>query len=289
MSITREKDLLVPRIQAENMIKMLKKGERLDGRGLLDYRTITVVLNPIEKSEGSALVRLGNTQVIAGIKLELSKPFEDRPGEGILQVHAEFVPLASPSFEPGPPDENAIEVARVIDRSLRESKAIKLDELAIEPGKTVWAIYDDIYLIDHHGNIIDAGMLASMLALQITRMPQLIQTNEGYKIDKSVKERPIPLSTLVTTVTLGIFKDIIIVDPTLEEEVLADSLVTIAVDEHERICGIQKRGHAGLSREILERSIEIAIDKGKWLIQQLRKILNNPSEYMKPLSESYQW
>ncbi|MEM3912614.1 MAG: exosome complex protein Rrp42 [Desulfurococcaceae archaeon] len=284
MSITPERELY-PRMYIEYIMKLLKRGERIDNRSLLDYRPISVILNPIEKAEGSALVRLGKTQVLVGVKLDLGSPFKDRPNEGVLQVHAEFVPLASPSFEPGPPDESAIELARVIDRSIREPKAVKLDELVIEPEKVVWIVYNDIYLVDHAGNAIDASMIASMLALATTKIPSLSRTDQGYKIDKSVKERLLPISTLVATVTMAIIGDIILVDPTLEEEAIADAILTIAVDEKERICGSQKRGEKGISRHMLEKAVDIAIDKSKWLINYMRNVLNNPQEYTKPLSE----
>jgi len=284
MSVTPERELY-PRMYIEYIVKLLKRGERIDNRGLLDYRPISVILNPIEKAEGSALVRLGKTQVLVGVKLDLGAPFRDRPNEGVLQVHAEFVPLASPSFEPGPPDENAIELARVVDRSIREPKVIKLDELVIEPERTVWVVYNDIYLVDHAGNAIDASMLASMLALATTKIPSLTKTEQGYRIDKKIKERNLPISTLVATVTMAIIGDVIIVDPTLEEETISDSILTIAVDEKERICGAQKKGEKGISRITLEKAVDIAIDKSKWLISYMKNVLNNPQEYTKPLSE----
>jgi len=284
MSVTPERELY-PRMYIEYIVKLLKRGERIDNRGLLDYRPISVILNPIEKAEGSALVRLGKTQVLVGVKLDLGAPFRDRPNEGVLQVHAEFVPLASPSFEPGPPDENAIELARVVDRSIREPKVIKLDELVIEPERTVWVVYNDIYLVDHAGNAIDASMLASMLALATTKIPGLTKTEQGYRIDKKIKERNLPISTLVATVTMAIIGDVIIVDPTLEEETISDSILTIAVDEKERVCGAQKKGEKGISRITLEKAVDIAIDKSKWLISYMKNVLNNPQEYTKPLSE----
>ncbi|MEM0003904.1 MAG: exosome complex protein Rrp42 [Desulfurococcaceae archaeon] len=284
MSVTPERELY-PRMYIEYIVKLLKRGERIDNRGLLDYRPISVILNPIEKAEGSALVRLGKTQVLVGVKLDLGAPFRDRPNEGVLQVHAEFVPLASPSFEPGPPDENAIELARVVDRSIREPKVIKLDELVIEPERTVWVVYNDIYLVDHAGNAIDASMLASMLALATTKIPSLTKTEQGYRIDKKIKERNLPISTLVATVTMAIIGDVIIVDPTLEEETISDSILTIAVDEKERVCGAQKKGEKGISRITLEKAVDIAIDKSKWLISYMKNVLNNPQEYTKPLSE----
>lgn len=284
MSITPEREPL-PKMYIEYILRSLKRGERTDGRGLLDYRQIQAILSPIDKAEGSALVKLGKTQVLVGIKMDIDTPFKDRPNEGILQVHAEFVPLASPSLEPGPPDENSIEVARVIDRSLREPKVINLEELVIEPGRLVWVVYNDIYLVDHHGNIIDASMLASILALMTAKLPTLVKTEMGYRLNRGVRERPMPVSTLVATVTMGVVGEVIFVDPTLEEEAIADALITVAVDERGRICGAQKRGERGVSRDIIEKSIEIAIDKGKWLIEYIKNILNNPQDYIKPISK----
>lgn len=284
MSITPERELF-PRMYLEYMMKLLKRGERLDNRGLLDFRPISVILNPLEKTEGSSLVRLGKTQVLVGVKLDLGVPYKDRPNEGVLQVHAEFVPLASPSFEPGPPDENAIEVARIVDRSLREPKAVKLEELVIEPERLVWVVYDDIYLVDHGGNIVDASMLASMLALAVAKMPGLTRTEQGYRIERGIRERALPISVLVATVTIAVIGDVLLVDPSLEEESVADTLITVAVDEHGRICGAQKRGEKSVSRSTIEQSINIAIEKSKWLISLMKNILNNPQEFTKSLSE----
>jgi exosome complex component RRP42 len=285
VSITPEREI-IPKMQLEQVIKSIKRGERIDGRGLLDYRPISVILSPIRKAEGSALVKLGKTQVIAGVKLELGTPFKDRPNEGVLQVHAEFVPLASPSFEPGPPDENAIEVSRVIDRSLREPRAIKLEELVIEPGRVAWVVYNDIYLIDHDGNIVDTSMLASMLALATTKMPKLIKTESGqYTLDPNTRETPLPINLLVATTTIGVLENTLFVDPNLEEEQVVDALIVLAVDEKGRVCGAQKRGEKGVSRKILESAVDIAIEKGLYLINTMRSILNNPQSYIKPLIE----
>lgn len=285
MSITPEREVM-PKMQFEQIAKSIKRGERIDGRGLLDYRPISVILSPIKKADGSALVKLGKTQVITGVKIDLGAPFKDRPNEGVLQVHAEFVPLASPSFEPGPPDENAIEVARIIDRSLREPRAIRLEDLVIEPGRAVWVVYNDIYLIDHDGNIVDSSMLASMFALATTRMPKLTRAETGqYVLDTSTRETPLPLNLLVATVTIGVLENTIFVDPALEEERVVDALIILAVDEKGRICGAQKRGERSISRKLLENALDIAYEKGLQLVSFMRNILNNPQDYIKPLIE----
>ncbi len=284
MSLTPTRQPIIPKIKRETIKKLIKKGERIDGRKLEEYRPIEIILNPIPKAEGSAWVKLGNTIVMTGIKLEVGTPYSDRPNEGVLQVHAEFVPLASPTFEPGPPDENAIETARVIDRSLREPRAIRLEDLVIIPGKKVWLVFNDIYLIDHDGNIIDAGMLSSMLALNLVKIPKIVSIeDDNIVIDKTVKETPLPLNLNVVTVTIGLIDEIPLVDPLLEEELVVDSKITIAFDEKGRITGIQKAGMKGIRTPLLDEVVDIASKKASELHELLKKVLSNPENYMKTL------
>ena len=284
MSLTPTRQPIIPKIKRETIKKLIKKGERIDGRKLEEYRPIEIILNPIPKAEGSAWVKLGNTIVMTGIKLEVGTPYSDRPNEGVLQVHAEFVPLASPTFEPGPPDENAIETARVIDRSLREPRAIRLEDLVIIPGRKVWLVFNDIYLIDHDGNIIDAGMLSSMLALNLAKIPKIVSIeDDNVVIDKTVKETPLPLNLNAVTVTIGLIDDIPLVDPLLEEELVIDSKITIAFDEKGRITGIQKAGMKGIRTLVLDEVVDIASKKASELHELLRKVLSNPENYMKTL------
>jgi exosome complex component RRP42 len=114
---------VISKIRQRQIADLIAGGKRLDERGLTDYREIKVDTGFIAKAEGSALVHIGRTEVLSGIKIELGEPFADRPNDGVLTVNSEFVPLASPEFEAGPPREESIELARVVDRGIRESKA----------------------------------------------------------------------------------------------------------------------------------------------------------------------
>ena len=284
MSLTPTKQPIIPRIKRETIKSLIRSGERIDGRKPEEYRKIQVWLNPVPKAEGSALVKLGDTTVMTGTKLEIGTPFSDRPDEGVLQVHAEFVPLASPSFEPGPPDENAIEAARVVDRCLREPRAVKLEDLVIIPGKKVWLVFNDIYLLDHDGNVIDASMLSTMLALNTAKIPKIVSIeDDNVIIDKTVKERPLPINLNIVTVSIGILEGYMIVDPTLEEEIVLDTKIVIGVDEKGRIVGIQKTGMEGIKPSQLDDIIELALKKAQELHAILREVLNNPNAYTTPL------
>src|SRR5512137_2321939 len=128
---------LLTHVRKRQIGQLIDTGKRLDGRNLTDYREFTIEEGLIERAEGSARIRLGKTEVLVGVKVETGEPFPDTPNDGVMTVNAELVPLAHPSFEPGPPDENSIELARVVDRGIRESHAVDTEKLCIESGKKV--------------------------------------------------------------------------------------------------------------------------------------------------------
>jgi exosome complex component RRP42 len=265
---------LIPRIKYNAILNIISRGYHIDKRPVTSYRPIEIVYGVAPKAEGSALVRLGNTQILAGVKLEVGQPYPDTPDEGAIVVNAEYIPAASPTFEPGPPDENAIELARIIDRSIRESKAIPLDKLCIIPGKKVWIVWLDIYILDYDGNIVDASMLASMAALSNTYIPyfEIVDQHTGIvKVNKDQKVSPLPINKYVVTVTTYKIGDVLVIDPTAEEESLAQHRIAVSIDEEKRIVGLQKMGLGALTEKELDEIISLSMSKAEELITILKK------------------
>ena len=270
MSVTPSSpDYIIPRLKAETIASLVKRGTRLDGRGLHDIRQVEIIPNYLPKADGSALVKLGNTQVLVGVKLEVGTPYPDAPDQGVIIVSAEFVPMASPVFEPGPPDENAIELARVIDRSIRELGAIDLSKLVLIPGKKVWVVWIDIYVLDHDGNLVDASSIATLAALLTAKIPKAVISEEDEQIvvDKTTHVAQLPLLKKVVTVTVGKLGKALIVDPDLEEESVLDTKIIFAISEDGRIAGIQKSGPSSITKDEVLRATDIAIKKGRELIK----------------------
>jgi exosome complex component RRP42 len=244
---------LVTRVRFKQIEQMIEKGKRLDGRGLTDYREIKVEQGLIERAEGSARVLLGKTEVLVGIKVETGTPFPDTPNEGVQTVNAELVPLASANFEPGPPDENSIELARIVDRGIRESKAIDTGKLCIEPGKKVFVVFVDVYVLNHDGNLIDASAIAAVSALMNTKMSNYEIEDGEVKIKTGYT--PLPLKSHPVTVTIGKIGSKLIVDPWLEEEQVMDSRISMAINDDGNICAMQKGGSGYFTpQQILEAS-----------------------------------
>ncbi len=275
MSSTQEQPI-IPKIKYNAVLRVLTKGSHVDKRPLTSYRPFEVKFNVAPNADSSVLFKLGNTQVLTGVKLEVGQPFPDSPNEGVLIVNAEYLPAASPTFEPGPPDENAIELARVIDRGLREAHVIALDKLAIVPGKKVWIVWLDIYILDHDGNLIDASAMASMLALATTFIPyyEVDPLTSNVKIDRNKKLQRLPLNRYVVSVTINKIGDLLIIDPTSEEEAIASSKLAISISEEGNIVGIQKMGLEYITEEDIDKAIEMALSIGKDIIEKLKNIVH---------------
>ncbi len=245
-------------IRTTHVLDLAAEGKRLDGRGPDEYRKITVEPGFVATADGSALVRIGDTAVVAGIKLEPGKPFSDTPNAGVLTTNAELIPLSSPTFEPGPPQPGAIEVSRVVDRAIRAAETIDLTRLCVTPGEKSWICYVDMHVIDHSGNLIDASLLSAIAALAHSTVPakRFEVADADYPLD--IQHYPIEC----TFVRLG---DAIVVDPTFDEERAAQGRLTVATDEAGRIVAMQKGLVGAFSPDDVKETVRRAFHHGEEL------------------------
>ena len=248
--------------------KLIEKDSRIDGRRLDEFRKpIKIELDISENAEGSARVKIGDTDVMVGVKMSVGEPFSDSPDKGILIVGAELLPLSSPEFESGPPDAQTTELARVVDRGIRESGMIEIEKLCIKEGELVWIVFLDIYSVNDDGNLIDAAALGSVLALQNTVFPKLENDKIVYG-DKTKKK--LPLKSITITCTCFKLNGKIFVDPNNKEEKASDARLTVAVSEDGSIHAMQKGGSVAINEEEIDSMIDLAVKKTK----ELRKIIS---------------
>ena len=248
---------LLTRVKLQQIKKAIEEEKRLDQRALTDYRSVSIEQGVIEKAEGSARVFLGKTEVLVGVKVETGTPYPDTPNNGVMTVNAELVPLASPKFEPGPPGEQAIELARIVDRGIRESEAIDTEKLCIIKGKKVFVVFVDIYVLNDDGNLIDAAAIAAVSALLNTKMPNFEIVDDEVIIKQGYT--PLPMKNHPVTVTIGKIDDKLIIDPASEEEEVIDSRLSVAFTDDGKICAIQKGGSGYFTAKQLKDAMKLAI------------------------------
>lgn len=272
-----KKSILVDQLRRTQLVELLGKGKRLDGRGLLDYRPISIDVGVIEKAEGSARVSIGNTQVIAGVKVQVGEPFPDTPDQGLLVVTAEVLPLASPYAEPGPPDEDAIELARVVDRGVRAAEMIDLPKLCLVEGKKVQAVFADVSILNVDGNLFDTTSYAVVASLASARVPKY-EVTRNEEVRTADERVPLPLKALPISVTMARIGDTMLMDPTSEEEAVMDARITFATDDKQNLCAGQKGCGGTFSFEQMMFAAETARLKGEEIRNLVKKALKRVKE-----------
>lgn len=251
---------------------------RLDGRRPYEYRNLAISFG---KVDGSSDVQLGDTRVMAFVSGQLVQPYMDRPSEGSLSIFTEFSPMADPSFEPGRPSEFAVEFGRIVDRGLRESRAVDTESLCVVAGKLVWSIHIDLHILDNGGNLLDASNIAALAALMTFRRPDCTMAgDDGHKVivhPTEVRE-PLPLIVhhLPISVTFAIFDnaDIVVVDPSHFEEAVMEGRLTATLNTNGDICAIQKRG-VGVSQSVIMKCIRIAYVKAAETTEKIKNAVES--------------
>jgi len=171
-------------------------------------------------------------------------------------VGAELLQLSSPRFEGGKPGFDAIEVGRIVDRGIRESKYIDFGKLCIKDGEKVWTVFIDIYSINDDGNILDAAGIGAIAALKDARIPKYDEKEEkvvyGEWTTKKIplqKDAPLPI-------TFHKIGNRFLIDPTKEEEDIREARITIGSSDG-IISSMQKGDEKEISIEELNEVLDV--------------------------------
>lgn len=249
-------------IKRDFIKNLLAEGKREDGRALDEMRKLDIQVNFIPRANGSAYVKLGNTKVIAGVKTQVEVPYGDTPNRGNFMTSAEMCVMASPYFESGPPRIEGIEVARVTDRSLRESGVIDMEALVIEPGEAVWGVFVDLEILDYDGNLFDACSIAALAAVMSGSLPATCPKT-GREVYKTDKPLPLVKTNATFSTTFAKIGDKVLTDPALYEELICDTRVTIGVDPKGNVRAMQKGGFGAWTVDEIKELRRKAQDVGK--------------------------
>ncbi|XP_066506489.1 exosome complex component RRP43 isoform X4 [Hoplias malabaricus] len=186
----------------------LKENCRPDGRELGEFRLTTLNIGSINTADGSALVKIGNTTVICGIKAELAAPSTDAPDKGYIVPNVDLPPLCSSRFRPGPPGEQAQAASQFIADVIDGSKIIKKEELCIEKSKLCWVLYCDIICLDYDGNLLDACVITLLAALKNIQLPTVTINKETDLADVDIQhKRHLHINKQPVASTFAVFDD----------------------------------------------------------------------------------
>ncbi|MFX0049820.1 MAG: exosome complex protein Rrp42 [Candidatus Hodarchaeota archaeon] len=269
-------DEIIGTLERKYLGDLLEKGNRTDGRSFWERRPIQLIPNVIKKAEGSAMVKWGETVVLAGVKTQLGAPFPDTPNDGVITVNIELSPISSPTHESGPPGPDAIELARVVDRGIRESKVIPMQDskLCVIPGSKVWILFVDIYILDDGGNLIDASSLAAISALSNTRLRKILIDDETEEVTLLDETEPLPRNGSVASLTYAKINNFIVYDPNLIEDRGKNTRFSLAITDKGMVCSMQK-GESGV---FLEEEVLEILNKAAIHAKELHNIIEQSSQ-----------
>jgi exosome complex component RRP42 len=273
MSLSRKSPIILEYLRKRQMLDLLTTGKRLDGRNLDELRKLEINFDIIKKADGSAQVKLGNSEVIAGVKVETGEPFEGLENKGALIVTAEVLPTASPFIEPGPPDEDTIELARVVDRGIRESEMVDLEKLVLIHGKIVYTIFVDCSIINADGNLFDATSYAVISALTSCKLP-IFKIQDDAVVNTGNKQAP-PITTLPVSITAIKIGDTILLDPTAEEESCMEARITITTNSNGEYTAIQKGSTGSFTLDQIKYVADIARNKGEQIREKIKELMKS--------------
>mmetsp|Transcript_10791 Transcript_10791/g.27787 ORF Transcript_10791/g.27787 Transcript_10791/m.27787 type:complete len:355 (+) Transcript_10791:333-1397(+) len=265
------KEVALSRNEREFLLASLAAGARLDGRSPYDFRAVDLNFG---QERGHLELSLGPTKVLAQTSCEVVEPSPSRPAEGVIRYNVELSPMAAASFEAGRPSAAGVEVQRIVERTLKESRAVETESLCIVAGEKVWAVRVDITVLNHGGNLVDAVALAALGSLLHFRKPHVdvigsevtIHTLESHVPDPlSVHHRPLCVSFVFTGDEAGSA----VVDPERKEEAVAVGTLSLALNVHREVCAIHKLGGVALSPDQLLECMEIAHVKAGELAARL--------------------
>ena len=273
---------------------------RLDGRTPNDRRTLALRVGtkqtaaststrPAAANNGRAVgragdnsglveVTLGQTRVVASVNGDIVPPNPSRPAEGFLRFSVSLSPLSSPSYSAASSaataaSDSAVELLRLLERCMKESRCVDTEALCIVAGEKVWLIRCEVSVIDDAGNAADACILAALTSLLSYRRPDVTVLSSAAGGGSSVvmhsidERQPTPLHLHHTPVctTFALFDDgaLHVCDPSLDEQAVSTATVSIVVNEWHQLCGVYKLGGEALSVERLMALIAIADAKAQ--------------------------
>lgn len=258
----------------------LKQNKRSDGRSFNTFRDTDIKTNVIETADGSCIVKLGNTTVICGIKgtvvekESLSNCGNLSGSNGLVEVTISL-PVNFTRWNKDQLKDQEEMYSHKFSQLLMESGCLDVSQLSINETHS-WSLLFEAVVLDFDGNAMDATFTAIIGSLISTSLPIVTSTdnpdgtfvfgNEKSKL--KLKSFPFPSTFCIVKTSDG--NNLILSDPTSEEETLSNGLITAVVDKSSgKVVSILKEGGQGIGEEDVIDCCLKSTERGKQLYSKL--------------------
>jgi ribonuclease PH len=221
--------------------------KRNDGRAPDQLRLVRLTPDFIPTAEGSVLIEVGNTRVVATASIEDSVPlFLRGSGRGWVTSEYSMLPRATEQRTPrestrGRPSGRTLEIQRLIGRSLRAV----LDAEGLGE-RTIWI---DCDVLQADGGTRTASITGGFAALALA----------CERLVAAGILRSVPLTDSVAATSVGVVNDTLLLDLCYEEDSRAQVDMNVVMTGGGRLVEIQATGEGrAFTREELSRLLDIA-------------------------------
>jgi ribonuclease PH len=236
---------------------------RSDGRGPGDLRPVKLELGYLEWAEGSVLLEMGKTRVLAAASFEAKVPkFLAGTGRGWVTAEYSMLPRSTEVRTPrevgkGRPSGRTQEIQRLVGRSLRA--VTRMDRLG---ENTIWM---DCDVLQADGGTRTASITAGYIALALAA--------------RTLKERGVvadnPLATEVAAVSAGIVDGEPLVDLAYDEDARAEVDFNVVMTGDGRLVEVQGTAEGEpFSRAELDSLVDLASSGIRQLVDVQRDALS---------------
>ncbi len=235
---------------------------RADRRSAEALRPVEIVANYISSAEGSALIRLGQTQVICTASVDDGVPsFLKGMGKGWITSEYAMIPRSTETRTPrevsrGRQAGRTMEIQRLIGRSLRA--VTDLERLG---ERTIWI---DCDVIRADGGTRTASITGSLVALGLA----------FQKLHDLKALRSIPLKDYVAAISAGIVGGEVLLDLNYAEDSSAEVDMNVVITGKGQLVEVQATAEGKpYTGEDLNRLLEVARPGIEKLVEIQRSIL----------------
>lgn len=248
------------------ILEALKSGKRFDFRSLEEFRDVKLVVGA---EVGTAICTIGNTKVMAAVSAEIAEPSSMRPHKGVINIDVDLSPMANYANEHDRLGSKGMELIRLLELIIRDSRCIDVEALCIRAGKEIWKIRVDVRILDEDGSLLDCACLAAITALQHFRRPNVTLEPHHTLIYSEYEKAPVPLNIyhmpICTTIGLLDKGQIVVIDPTDKETACLDGSIVVACNKRREVCALHQSTNLILSTKQIERCVKLAMARAEAL------------------------
>lgn len=237
---------------------------RLDGRRPDELRPVRIVTGYLPWAEGSALIELGNTQVLCAVSAEDRLPqFLRGTGSGWVTAEYGMLPRSTKERTPreaaaGRPSGRSQEIQRLIGRALRA--VTNLDVL----GERTCTVDCDVIKAD--GGTRTAAITGAYVALH-QAFERLVEQGTLSTV---------PLSSAVAATSVGLVEGVPLLDLCYEEDASAEVDFNVVMTGDGRLVEVQGTAEGQpFSREEMDALLTLAEAGIRQLFEAQRQALSN--------------